>query len=105
MKTLKIENYNKVITTMYHKDRFICTNAIETDTNYRFQFRDDAAPSTRYIWIEVSRFGHYNIVEDEWEYQLNYPNSPIHVITANWFKRFVNVLKTFDSCLKHTMNI
>ena len=88
---------------MYHKDRFICTDAIETDTNYRFQFRDDNASSTRYVWIEVSRFGNYNKIEDEWEYRLNYPNCPMHVITAKWFKRFVNVLKTFDACLKRTM--
>lgn len=101
MKTLKIENYNKVITTMYHKDRFICTNAIETDTNYRFQFVDKRTSTLRYIWIEVSRIGSFNVKCDEYEYRLNYPKCPSHSITAKWFEDYKNAMDTFGSALKN----
>ena len=100
---LIIQNYDKIVTAMFHKERFICTEAIETDTNYRFQFRDDSSGVHRYIWIEVSKIGHYNDIEKAWESRLNYPNCPIHIITANWFKKFTNVKKTFSSCLKASM--
>jgi hypothetical protein len=100
---LIIQNYDKIVTAMFHKERFICTEAIETDTNYRFQFRDDSSGVHRYIWIEVSKTGHYNDIEQVWEYRLNYPNCPIHIITAKWFGKFTNVMRTFSSCLKASM--
>ena len=54
---LTIQNYTKVITTMYHSERFVCTYAEETPTNYRFQFRDNGSQQLRILWIEVSRLG------------------------------------------------
>jgi hypothetical protein len=100
---LIIQNYDKIVTAMFHKERFICTEAIETDTNYRFQFRDDSSGVHRYIWIEVSKIGHYNDIEKAWEYRLNYMKCPYHVVTAEWFEDYKNVMDTFGSALKNSM--
>jgi hypothetical protein len=100
---LIIQNYDKIVTAMFHKERFICTEAIETDTNYRFQFRDDSSGVHRYIWIEVSKIGHYNDIEKAWEYKLNYPNRPRHIVTANWLGFPPNAVQLMEDCLKYSL--
>jgi hypothetical protein len=35
------------------------------------------------------------VIEQNWEYRLNYPRCPIHVITAEWFESLTNVEYTF----------
>jgi len=96
---LHIQNYNKVIGYKFWNARFVCTNAVETDTNYRFQFEDTDSFAKRYIWIEVSRFGNWN--KEKWEYKLNYPKCPQHMITANYIEDFNNVINTFGMALKN----
>jgi hypothetical protein len=103
VKKLDIKNLHKVIHSEYHRGRFVCTNALETDTNFRFQFRDMEALSARYIWVEVTKFGHFNQIEGNWEYRLNYPNCPTHVITAKWFEKEANVRFTFEEALKESL--
>jgi hypothetical protein len=99
---LKIKNTNRLVGTMFWNGRFKCLQVHETDTNYRFQF-DDSEITGRYVWIEVSKIGHYNRIEQEWEYRLNYMNCPYHVVTAEWFEDYKNVMDTFGSALKNSM--
>ena len=101
--TLTIQNYTKVIGTKYHQNRFVCTYAQQTPTNYRFQFRDDESSQLRMIWIEVGRLGVWDADDGgNWTYRLNYPNRnhSIHIVTAQWFAEMENVLKTFRDCLE-----
>ena len=100
---LDIKNIHKVVDSEYHKGRFVCTKTLETETNYRFQFHDTHYATARYIWVEVSKWGHWNIVEGNWEYQLNYPNCGSHVVTADWFELKANVLYTFDGALNNSL--
>lgn len=100
---LDIRNIHKVVDSEYHNGRFVCTNAVETDTNYRFQFRDTEAASARYVWIEVSKWGHWNSIEGNWEYRLNYTECGYHVVTADWFELRKNVLYTFEEALKNSL--
>jgi hypothetical protein len=100
---LTIQNYTKVIGTKLHQDRFVCTYAQQTPTNYRFQFRDDGSSQLRMIWIEVSRLGVWDADDGgNWTYRLNYPNRnhSIHIVTARWFGEMENVIKTFRDCLE-----
>lgn len=100
---LDIHNIHKLIHSEYHKGRFVCTNAIETETNYRFQFNDTHSLSARYVWVEVSRIGHRNRIEDKWEYRLNYPNHPIHTVTADWFGFKYNAISCMEECLNYSL--
>jgi hypothetical protein len=108
---LTIQNYTKVITTMYHSERFVCTYAVETPTNYRFQFRDDGSPQLRILWIEVSRLGVWDandrLLNDggNWTYRLNYLNQThsVHIVTAEWFGKITNVMRTFRDCLEKSL--
>lgn len=98
---LDIKNIHKVVDSEYHNGRFVCTKALETDTNYRFQFSErPKAPSSRYVWVEVSKWGHWNSVEGNWEYRLNYPKCGVHIVTAKWFEKEANVRYTFEEALK-----
>ena len=100
---LDIHNINKLVHTEYHKGKFICTNALETDTNYRFQFHDTKASSARYVWVEVSRIGKWDGVEKHWEYGLNYPNCHMHSITADWLGFPPNAVKLMEDCLNYSL--
>jgi len=103
---LTIQNYTKVVGTMLHQNRFVCTLAIETPTNYRFQFRDDGSPQLRMLWIEVSRFGVWDTDDGgNWTYRLNYLNQKAseHIVTAQWFGKLTNVMRTFGSCLEKSI--
>lgn len=100
---LDIKNIHKAVDSEYHKGRFVCTKALETETNYRFQFHDTHYATARYIWIEVSKCGNWNRIEGNWEYRLNYPNAPSHVITAKWFEKEANVKFTFEEALKNSL--
>jgi len=103
---LTIQNYTKVIGTKYHQNRFVCTLAVETPTNYRFQFRDNGSEQLRMIWIEVSRLGEWDADDGgNWTYRLNYPNliHSIHIVSAQWFEVKENVLKTFSDCLERSI--
>ncbi len=100
---LDIKSIHKLVDSEYHNGRFVCTNAIETETNYRFQFCDHNWPSARYVWIEVSRIGHRNLIEDKWEYRLNYPNHPIHSVTADWLGFPPNAVKLMEDCLHYSL--
>jgi hypothetical protein len=97
---LNIKNRDRFVGTEFWNGCFLCTKADETDTNYRFQFVDKRTSTLRYIWIEVSRIGHYNSIEQEWEYRLNYPKCGYHSITAKWFEDYKNVMDTFGGALK-----
>ena len=101
---LTIQNYTKVVTTMYHSERFVCTLAEETPTNYRFQFRDNGSQQLRILWIEVSRLGVWDRQNSEWVYTLNYLGiKSQHLITARWFGKITNVMRTFRDCLEKSL--
>jgi hypothetical protein len=102
---LTIQNYTKGIGIQLH-GRFVCTKAEETPTNYRFQFRDDGSPQLRILWIEVGRRGVWDVGDGgNWTYRLNYLNQThsIHIVTAKWFEKKENVLKTFRDCLERSI--
>jgi hypothetical protein len=104
--TLTIENYKAVIGTMLHQERFVCTKAEETPTNYRFQFRDDGSPQLRMLWVEVSRRGVWDTNDGgNWVYRLNYLNQGValHIVTAQWFGKITNVMRTFRDCLEKSL--
>ena len=97
---LKIKNRDRFVGTEFWNGCFLCTKADETDTNYRFQFLDKRNVTLRYIWIEVSRIGSFNVKCDEYEYRLNYLKCPSHTVTAKWFEDWGNAMNTFGSALK-----
>ena len=96
---LKIINADRFVGTQFWNGTFTCHRVVQTDTNYRFQFKD-SSPITRFIWIEVSKIGHWNRIEQEWEYRLNYLKVGSHVVTAKWFEDYKNAMDTFGSALK-----
>ena len=99
---LDIKNIHNLLHTEYHKGRFRCTNAVETPTNYRFQFRDDNGLQLRYLWIEISREGEWEV--DGWKYRLNYLNRPTtHIVTANWLGFPPNAVQLMEDCLKYSL--
>ena len=97
---LNIKNRDRFVGTEFWNGCFLCTKADETDTNYRFQFVDKRTSTLRYIWIEVSRIGHHNRIEDEYEYKLNYSKCGYHTVTAKWFEDYKNALDSFGGALK-----
>ena len=99
---LDIHNINKLVHTEYHNKRFVCTNAIQTDTNYRFQFNDTKSTSSRYVWVEISRIGRIDN-EGDWSYSLNYPNCPEHLVTAKWLGFPPNAVKLMEDCLHYSL--
>ena len=101
---LDIKNIDKLINSEYHNKRFVCTNAIQTDTNYRFQFKDKGSLSTRYVWVEISRLGEWDVADGgRWTYRLNYPNRPIHIVTADWLGFPPNAVQLMEDCLKYSL--
>ena len=101
---LRIRNADKVTGIDFWNGTFKCHRVHETDTNYRFQFKD-RSPITRYIWVEVSKIGHWDRDAKEWVYALNYPNlKSQHLITAKWFEDWENAMNTFGGALKQSIN-
>jgi len=101
---LDIKNIDKLINSEYHNKRFVCTNAIQTDTNYRFQFKDKGSLPTRYVWVEISRLGEWDAAKGgRWTYRLNYPNRPIHIVTADWLGFPPNAVQLMEDCLKYSL--
>jgi hypothetical protein len=101
---LDIENIYKLINSEYHRGRFACIDAVETRTNYRFQFHDNNSPSARFIWVEISRIGEWDSNDGgSWTYRLNYPNHPLHIVTAKWLEFPPNVTQLMEDCLKYSI--
>jgi hypothetical protein len=101
---LDIKNIHNLLHTQYHKGRFICTDSVETPTNYRFQFKDTHAQSSRYVWVEISRMGEWDAADGgRWTYRLNYPNRPIHIVTAKWLGFPPNAVQLMEDCLKYSL--
>ena len=98
---LDIHNINKLVHTEYHKGRFVCTNTVETDTNYRFQFHDTHYATSKYVWVEVSRNGDWD--NGKWIYHLNYPNANQHFVTADWLGFPPNAVKLMEDCLHYSL--
>ena len=103
-KYLHITNHRRMEGEEFYDGRFVCTNTVETDTNYRFQFCDHNWTALRYIWIEVSRFGEWDVSEGRWSYRLNYPQCPTHIVSAEYLGDFRNAVKTMGMCLKESLN-
>ena len=101
MMRLDIQNIHKLIDSVYHNGRFVCTKGLETNTNYRFQFHDTHYATSRYVWVEVSRNGQWD--SGKWTYRLNYSNCPTHFVTADWLGFPPNVSKLMEDCLKHSL--
>ena len=99
---LDIQNPNKLIHSEFLKGRFVCTYAVETPTNYRFQFRDTQSGPSRMVWVEISRRGEKD--NGKWIYKLNYLNANNHYITAAWLSDYyTNVYKLMGDCLQKSL--
>ena len=98
---LHITNYIKMKGYEFWNARFICTDVVETATNYRFQFEDTNSLSKRYVWIEVNRIGKWDVAGNRWSYKLNYMKCPTHIVSANYFEDFNNVIETMGMALKN----
>ncbi len=102
---LKIKNVNRLVGVQFWNGIFVFTAAHETDTNYRFQFKDTRSNSLKVIWIEVSKIGRFDIEDNKWTYSLNYPNiKSHHLVTAEWFESWENAMNTFGEALKESIN-
>ena len=101
---LHIQNPNKMVGQTFHK-RFVCRDAIENPTLYRFQFEDTESLSKRYIWVEILRIADWDGLDKKWVHRLNYPNCPHHIVTSEYLRDFSNAIKTMGVALKHCMNI
>jgi hypothetical protein len=101
---LKIKNVNRLVGVQFWNGNFVFTSAHETDTNYRFQFKDTRSNNLRVVWVEVSKIGHYDRMAKEWVYLLNYPNiKSQHMVTAKWFEDWQNAMETFGTALKQSI--
>jgi len=100
---LHIQNIHKMEGQGFWNNRFICTNTVETPTNYRFQFEDTDSLSKRYIWIEILRIADWDGIDKKWVHRLNYPNSPQHIVTSAYLSDFGNAIKTMGMALKPSM--
>ena len=98
---LKIKNANRLAGTQFWNGIFVFTSAHETDTNYRFQFEDTNSFSKRYVWIEVNRIGKWDVAGNSWSYKLNYMKCPTHIVSANYFEDFNNVIETMGMALRN----
>jgi len=98
-KILTITGIHKIKGESYY-NRFICRRADALPTAYRFQFEDMKYPASRYIWVEILRNGEYNYGESKWEWRMNYPQCPTHIVTANYIRKWENVMKLFETCLE-----
>jgi len=96
---LKIKNADRIVGCEFWDGRFQCLQVHETETNYRFQFDDDKVSSLIH-WVEVSKIGHYNKIDNKWFYRLNYQRCGQHEISADWFSDWKNVMETFGLALK-----
>jgi hypothetical protein len=96
-KTLVIENYERMVGHTFWNGRFVCSQAHVTEVNYRFQFKDTQAPSLRVIWIEVSKFGKWDMADQKYYYGIQNRNS---YISAEWFT-IDNAIKTFGKELEN----
>jgi hypothetical protein len=98
-KTLVIENYQKMVGQIFWNARFVCSQAHETEVNYRFQFKDTESPSVRVIWIEVGKFAKWDAQDQKWYYRIQ---DNRHFVSADYFT-FPNAIKAFGERLKEYM--
>ena len=99
-KLLTITGIHKVEGLQYYQRRWICRKAEVTPTAYRFGFEDTTSPAARYIWVEILRIGYYNYGENKWEWRMNYPDCPTHIVTAAYLRKWDNMYKLFELCLE-----
>ena len=97
---LHIKNPNKMEGVVFHSGRFVCTNTVENETLYRFQYEDTQAPSKRYIWVEIHRIADWDGIDKKWVHRVNYPNCPQHIVTSPYLSDFNNALKVMELALK-----
>lgn len=98
-KTLVIENYERMVGETFWQGRFQCSQAYESEVNYRFQFTDTESPSVRVIWIEVGKFAKWDVQDKKWYYRIQ---DNRQFVSADWFT-FDNAIKTFGEKLKEYM--
>ena len=101
---LHIQNYNKMEGHGFWNNRFVCTNTIENETLYRFQFEDTDSLQKRFIWVEILRIADWDRLDKKWVHRLNYPNCPQHIVTSKYLSDFGNAVKTMGMCLKESIN-
>jgi len=99
-KLLIIAGIYKVKGLQFYGKKFICRRAECTTTAYRFQFEDTLSPIPKYIWVEILRNGYYNYGESKWEWRMNYPDCPPHIVTAKYLRNWDNMYKLFELCLE-----
>ena len=97
---LHIQNYNKMEGQGFWNNRFICTNTVENETLYRFQFEDTESLQKRFIWVEILRIADWDGLDKKWVHRLNYPNGPQHIVTSKYLSDFNNALYTMELALK-----
>ncbi len=100
---LYIQNHNKMIGEIFYNNRFVCTNTIQNETLYRFQFEDTESLSKRYIWVEILRIGEWDGLDKKWVHLLNYPKCPKHIVTSEYLSDFRNAVKMMGMCLKESI--
>ncbi len=97
---LHIQNPNKMEGESFYNNRFICTNTVENETLYRFQFEDTESLSKRYIWVEILRIADWDGIDKKWVHRLNYPNCPQHIVTSQYLSDYANAIRTMGLALK-----
>lgn len=80
--------------------RFVCLRTQDSITHWRFQFEDLKAPIKKFVWVEVDKVGSWDNYEKKYMYPLNYPNSPTHKVSSDYFRNFQNACETFTMALK-----
>ena len=100
---LQIQNYHKMTGEGFWNNRFICTNSIENETLYRFQFADMEADSKRYLWVEILRIPDWDGMDKKWVHRLNYPKCPKHIVTSEYLSDFRNAVRTMGIALNESM--
>ena len=99
---LHIQNHQRMLGETFYT-RFVCTNTIENETLYRFQFEDTQAPSKRYLWIEILRIANWDGLDKKWVHRLNYPNCPQHIVTSEYLSDYANAVRTMGTALKQSI--
>ena len=97
---LKIVNPDKMTGQRFVSGRFVCLRTQDSITHWRFQFEDLKAPTKRFVWIEVDKVGRWDVEEQKWMHELNYPNCPTHRVSLDYFGQFKNAIYTFEMALK-----